>query len=229
MEEALLLIEEFQGWIYILFGIVGLLYLRGFLKWHAEVSRSVFSLERERASGQRSKAAAMLVLCIAGMVTTFLIAAFVSPAIPLSARPTPVPTISLFTPVESAPLGSEYLGGESETPLAIGTADKIGCENPNATMTSPVDGEQIRGVVEIFGTATIPNFAFYKIEYRNTSGDELWRAISAGTNTVQEDSLGVWDTTLVTPGNFELRLVVTDTEGNAPFPCVIQVRVAPPP
>jgi hypothetical protein len=229
MEEALLLIEEFQGWIYILLGIVGLVYLRVFLKWHAEVSRSVFGLEREQASGHRSRAAAMLVLAIVGIVVTFLIATFVGPSIPISSRPTPIPTISLFSAEEPLVTESENLEGDSATPIVVETVDNIGCQNPDATLSSPVDGEQIRGIVEVYGTADISNFAFYKIEYRSTSTDSVWRAISAGTETVREDLLGVWDTSLVLTGTYELRLVVTDTEGNAPFPCELGVRVAPSP
>ncbi len=42
-----------------------------------------------------------------------------------------------------------------------------------------------------------------------------------------DSDLGFWDTTLVNPGDYGFRLVVTDTAGNAPLPCVRRVRVLP--
>jgi hypothetical protein len=48
-----------------------------------------------------------------------------------------------------------------------------------------------------------------------------------GTAPIQQGDLGTWDTRLVVPGEYALRLVVTDTVGNAPQPCVILVRVLP--
>ena len=81
------------------------------------------------------------------------------------------------------------------------------------------------GVVEITGTANIENFAFYKIEYLSTEPGSIWRAISAGTEPVLDDVLGTWDTSLVPTGDYRFRLVVTDTAGNAPLPCAVQIRV----
>ncbi len=40
-----------------------------------------------------------------------------------------------------------------------------------------------------------------------------------------DDTLGAWDTRLIEPGAYLFRLVVTDTSGNAPYPCVIEVEV----
>jgi hypothetical protein len=86
--------------------------------------------------------------------------------------------------------------------------------------------------VSVQGTADIPNFAFYKYEYIELAAGlpapgAVWRAISAGTEPKTDEELGAWDTTLVIPGDYAFRLVVTDTAGNAPLPCVQRVRVLP--
>ena len=115
----------------------------------------------------------------------------------------------------------------TSTPLPAVVVDSAGCANLLATILTPATGESLTGVVEITGTADIANFAFYKYEYISLTAGAVWRAIQAGTQPRQDGVLGTWDTRLVIPGDYALRLVVTDTVGNAPQPCVILVRVLP--
>src|SRR4030042_1913347 len=72
------------------------------------------------------------------------------------------------------------------------------------------------GEAEIRGTANIPNFGFYRYEYRALASGSAWRAIGAGDTPVVDGLLGVWDTRLVLPGDYAFRLVVADAAGNAP-------------
>ncbi|MGA9531147.1 MAG: hypothetical protein WBR18_00350 [Anaerolineales bacterium] len=227
MAELIILIEAYQTWIYIGLGLIGLVYLRLTLKWWAERRDALFGLERERALSGLRRSAAMLTLVLAAAVGTFLAVTFVGPSLPLSTRPTPLPTVSLLATVQP----EETLGadGPSATALPVGTADAAGCANPEATLTSPTPGETISGVIEVQGTASIGNFAFYKFEFRLANSNDVWQAIAAGTTPVNDNLLGTWDTTLVPSGEYAFRLVVTDTAGNAPLPCVIQIRVAPAP
>jgi hypothetical protein len=220
MAEAVLLVEEFQSWIYLILIVVGLIYLRNTINWISERNRAIFGLERDQATRGLSSSIAMLVLVAVAAVATFLVATFAGPAVPVASRPTPVPTISLLSSdSEIAPSDTEA------TPMPLGTLDASLCLNEQATISSPTAGEDLSGVVEIVGTANILNFAFYKIEYRSTSSDAIWRAISAGTDSVIENELGTWDTSLVLSDFYHLRLVVTDTAGNAPQPCTIQIRL----
>jgi hypothetical protein len=228
MEEALLIIEQFQGWIYLVLIVAGLTYLRLTLLWHRTWRRAVFGLERDHAAGRLTRSLAMLSFVAVVALATFLVATFLVPAVPLAARPTPVPTISLL--LTMTPLGAlSGEGGAAEAPqAAVSTPDQVGCLNPAATITSPTAGTQLRGRVEIIGTADIPSFAFYKIEIRSADPDSTWRAITAGTETRVDDVLGVWDVSLVEAGEYFLQLVVTDTAGNAPLPCAIEIDVLPP-
>lgn len=217
MEEALLLIASLQGWIYVLLLLSGLVYLRLALKWHSEVRNSQFGLEREQAGSKRSRAAGMLILILAAAVATFVISTFLVPQIPASPQATAIPTISLLEP--------EAVQGSSTDPP--GTPSGAGCLNEGATISSPTSGEEIRGLVEVVGTADIPNFAFYKIEIRPSEPSSIWQVITAGTDTLTEEMLGMWDTSLVENGVYLLQLVVTDTVGNAPLPCTIEIVVLP--
>jgi hypothetical protein len=225
MEEALVFIERQQVWIFLLLGLFALIYLRQTLLAIQEVRASVFGLERERSMGKLHRAAAMLTLAGAGLLATLVITTFISPSVPLSARPTAIPTVSLLS--SPSPAAVQAPGGLPPTTMPEPGLDGSGCLNPQATLTSPVDGQSLTGMVEVRGTADIVNFAFYKYEYRSSSAGSVWRSISAGTKPVVDGLLGNWDTSLVLPDEYLFRLVVTDTAGNAPLPCVIKVYVAP--
>ena len=226
MAEALLLIETYQVWIYVILGGAGLVYLGLTLKWLAVYRNSLFGLEKERAMASLSRYGAMMALVLAALAGTFFTATFLGPAVPLGARPTAVPTVSLLATPEDGVIGA---GGTfvPATELALGTPEGVGCTNPLATLSSPAPDDTVTGTVDVKGTANIANFAFYKYEFRLANSADSWQAISAGTAPVVDDLLGRWDTSLVPSGDYDFRLVVTDTSGNAPLPCVIRVHVAP--
>jgi hypothetical protein len=173
----------------------------------------------------------MLGLIVAAALSTYAAAALGAPALPLETRRTEVPTVSLLSTVDEGAAVAEDL--ETATPMGEAGLEGTGCANVDATIRVPEQGGSISGVVEVRGAASIPGFAFYKLEYRGVGPGEPWRAVSAGTQPVcergcpVESLLGKWDTGLVTPGEYFLRLVVTDTVGNAPLPCVVRVRVLP--
>jgi hypothetical protein len=214
MQEAILLIASIQGWLYALLIMAGAIYLRSALNWHAAVRSSQFGLERERASTKRFRALAMLGLVSLAGIATFVLSTFLVPGLPALERPTQIPTISL-------------LEASSPVATAVQTPDGSGCLNVEATISSPAAGDEIRGLVEISGTANIPSFAFYKIEVKESGPTAVFQVITAGTEARVDDILGVWDTSLVENGVYLLQLVVTDTQGNAPHPCTIELVVLP--
>lgn len=229
MTEVLLVIEQNKIWIYAGILLAALIYVRAAARWYGRYRDAMFGLERDKAAGGLRRALAMLGLLGAAAISVFLIETLLVPAVPSGDRPTPMPTVSLLA--TSAVVDQTTPGlFSAATALPQGTLVGGGCENPGATLTAPEPGETIRGVVEIEGTADIENFAFYKYEIRSLTegaGGSTWRAVSAGTSVVNDGRLGTWDTTLVDQGWYALRLVVTDTAGNAPQPCQIQVLVAP--
>ncbi|HSR31147.1 MAG TPA: hypothetical protein VLY63_11335, partial [Anaerolineae bacterium] len=82
------------------------------------------------------------------------------------------------------------------------------------------------GTVEIRGTVDIPELGFYKYEV-SPAGSDTWATIAAGRAAVIDGSLGQWDTSALPPGDYQLRLVVSDTQGRALPACGIPVRVLP--
>jgi len=226
VEEALLFLREIRGWVYALLGLAGLVYLRQAWRAFRDYRHAFFGLERERAGARLSRAGAMLALVVAAAGATFVLAEFFSPAVPASERPTPVSTVFLLaTPATvTPPTEGEFV---TATPLPAAQIDSTGCLNPRATLTQPAPDAELRGEVVIRGTAAIDNFAFYRLEYTALLPGSTWRAILAGTDRVVDGELGTWDTRLVVPDMYAFRLVVTDTSGNAPAPCVIRVRILP--
>jgi hypothetical protein len=232
MEEIILSIEALQSWIYIILGLAGLIYAILLLRAFHDLRSSVFGLERERATRRITRSGAMLILILAGFSATFVVTSFASPAIPASARPTVLPTVSLLATSPPAP-GIVAAPFSTATPIQASAIDGAGCTNELATITSPETNSTVRGEIQFLGTANINNFAFYKLEYHDLGPESTWLAIWASNEPVcssgcqEEELLGTWDTTLVRPGQYAVQLVVTDTQGNAPLPCQILLQVVP--
>ena len=232
MEEVLLIIEANQRWIYVFLGLLGLVYFGSVIRAYDSFRSSIYGLERERAISGLRRSGGMLALTIIGIFGVFILTTFASPALPASLRPTPMPTVTLLaTPISGQ--GEEGTAFSTATPINPENIDGTGCANLYATMTSPEDGERVQGEVRFLGTANIPGFAFYKLEYHDLKPSSSWLAISASNQPVCEQGcdetelLGTWDTSLVRPGQYGVQLVVTDTLGNAPFPCQIRLQIVP--
>jgi hypothetical protein len=102
-----------------------------------------------------------------------------------------------------------------------------GCVPGQVIITSPADGETIRGEITIVGTADIPNFGFYTYEIARP-GETIWLPLQVVREPKRDQELGIWNTASLAPGPYSLRLVVTDNQGIAYPPCIIQVRVVAP-
>lgn len=81
-------------------------------------------------------------------------------------------------------------------------------------ITRPGQNETISGIVEIRGSATDDNLAYYQLEYSPRGG--RWTAIGQRRymRPVQDGLLGTWDTARVPPGSYQLRLNLADRMGN---------------
>ena len=97
-----------------------------------------------------------------------------------------------------------------------------------AVITSPQNNAIVRGSVPILGSATHPQFQFYKVEFARepVTGDN-WAIIGAiREQQIVDGQLEAWDTTQVPDGSYSLRLRVVRLDGNYSEYTLVQVVVA---
>lgn len=236
MAEAIRFLREFEIWIYVVAGVIAVWQITKFVRAWQELSISAFGLEREHAQYKLNSAAALLVLMLLTVVGEFMVVSFLAPIVP-GAIPIPTPTLDLLaTPSITLPPPTSTISGTVQadstalpdsTPQPAVVPEQSQCVTGQVMFSEPIDGQEIRDIVTLKGTANIPNFGFYKYEIAHP-GDSAWLTIGGGRSPVLEDKLGDWDTTTRVPGEYLLRLVITDNEGNYLPACVIRVRIAPP-
>jgi hypothetical protein len=211
--------------IYIVLAIGGLFAFRWLWLTWTEWRESLYSLEREFALRRIGQAIAFVTLIIVLCGAEFIFASFVIPSLPASAFLS-TPTLDLFS-TPTGTISPELATQLALTPRGAATAPNTsGCIPNRLIITSPKPGTEVKGAIDLTGTVNIPDFGFYKYEVAPLGAD-TWATISAGREIVINGSLGGWDTTALTPGDYQLRLVVTDNQGQALPPCIIPVRVIP--
>jgi hypothetical protein len=235
------LLSTYEVWIYVLLAAVGIVYLRKFVSAWIEWRGALFGLERNLAQRRLSEATSILSILLLLGLGEFVSITFVMPSLPvLHTLPTPtlnilakatatIPPAATLTPANN---GSMILSQD----VAV-TSSPQGCVKGSVEITSPKNGATIKGDVTLKGSAKITNFGFYKYEYKQPA-DTRWSTIQAGTEVrcpdiscglvstdTPNDTLGDWNTTNIAPGDYQLRLVVLDSQGVAAPACEIAVKV----
>jgi hypothetical protein len=88
---------------------------------------------------------------------------------------------------------------------------------PGAVITEPGVGQVATGPVAIFGTASVDNFQFYKLEYGAGENPAVWSYFGGGDSPVVNGRLGTLN--VLPPGTYSIRVVSVDQSGNFPPPC----------
>lgn len=224
MGEILQFFKENEVFIYLILGIFAIWPLRNFISAWGELRNAAFGLERQSAQSRLNWVATILIFLFILGVGEFVLVSFVVPTVP-DASPLVTPTLDLLA---SPTITLEAnLSASNLTPVPSIETQAGNCVPGKVDILSPENGETIKDIVEIIGSADIPNFGFYKFEMAAIS-DIAWLTIQAGETITQTGRLGYWDTTRLSPGEYGLRLVVIDNQGQSTEPCMIQVRVDPP-
>jgi hypothetical protein len=217
-------LANYEPLIYIALAIGGLFaFRRMWFSWR-EWRDSVYGLEREFALRRLGQATAAAFFVLALIFVEFFIATFIAPSLPATDI-LATPTLNLLlTPAET--LSPEQATQAALSPVTQSVPSGMsGCIPDQIMITAPEPGDPVSGTVEISGTASIPNFGFFKYEVA-PMGSQNWATISAGREPKVNEVLGPWNTTSLTNGDYFLRLVITDNVGISLEPCVIAVRVA---
>jgi hypothetical protein len=230
MQDLLSYLKQHEVWIYSLLLLLGLWAGRKFALGWDEMRRAAFGIERDLARSKLNQATVWLLLALTAAITLFSLTSIWVPSQP-SQLPLATSTIDLLvTPLATLPPGSEGAlvtpaPGETLTP---GGAAVTGCVPGQVEISFPANGDSLTGVIMLLGSANIPNFGFYKYEIARP-GETLWFSLNAAQSPVEDGELGEWVTTVLPPGEYRLRLVVGDNQGNMLPPCEVVVTVVGPP
>lgn len=223
MVDLLKFLATYEVLIYIVLAIGGMFSFRWLFRSWQEWRVAVYSLEREFSLRRLGRSTLISFLILLFFCFEFSLTSFVLPGLPADfflVTPT-LDFISTPTGTLSADMMTQFASQPgSFQPIAAG------CTPGQIELTFPAPGDEIKGVIELTGTVNIPNFGFYKYEVA-PNGSSTWATIAAGTGVVADASLGRWDTTALTPGDYQLRLVVIDNQGTSLPPCVVPVQVIP--
>lgn len=103
---------------------------------------------------------------------------------------------------------------ESSAEPVSGTI-KVDTVAPVAIISSPSENDTLSGTVTITGTATDDNFGWNSyLYYGQGTSPVIWEWIQNLWQEVTDDMLGEWDTTMLSNGDFVIRLELTDNAGN---------------
>jgi dipeptidyl aminopeptidase/acylaminoacyl peptidase len=98
------------------------------------------------------------------------------------------------------------------------------CADARACVTSPRVGDAVTGVMPLKGSTNLPDFQYFKVEYRPV-GEANWRWLMEGRTPVANGKIMDWHTYTVPKGRYEIRLTVVKRDGNYPEPCITRVRI----
>lgn len=217
--DILRVIVNAEPYIYIILGGFALYGFLRLFKAIGQLQGSMFGLEKEIARGKVREAASILLFLAFIASLEFVLVTFVQPIKPMKVV-LPTQTLDLLaTPTITLEGAASGLPTAATEP-----AGQTGCVAGQIEFTNPLPGAEVRNEVELRGTVLVPGFGFYKYEYA-PAGSSNWITIAAGNQQVQDGLLGIWNTNQLTPGDYQIRLVVTDNQGTPLLPCVLSLRV----
>jgi hypothetical protein len=231
MDSVIRFLAEFEAPIYIILGIVAVIFLRRILLAYEEKNKAVFGLEREAA--RRNIAAAATVLILVGMLTAgeFVVATFLVGELD-QAPSYATPTIDkLMTPTATLdPSLIEVPEDATPTPTRYPQAEVEGldtnCVAGVLEINKPQHNDHAKGVVKFEGTVNTASLGSYQFDF-STMGEPNWQTISAGSGVKIEENIGNWYTSELLPGPYLVRLMALDNQGMESDVCIIIIHVDP--
>ena len=225
MDALFRFLVQYEPLVYLILTIGAVFAARSLWKAWVEWHSAVFGLEKELSFQKVRVSGALFILLIMIGLSQFCLVSFIVPFLPATTfRSTPTADL-LQTPGATPAQPAADLTAQIGTPAT--PAGTSGCIPGQIMLSSPKPGGDVQGKIILKGTVNVPNFGFFKYEYA-PQGSETWATIAASDQTVTDGDLGVWDTSQLVPGDYQIRLLVTDN-ANKPMPaCILPVRVIAP-
>lgn len=87
-------------------------------------------------------------------------------------------------------------------------------DTPPVAITSPALGDALRGEVTVTGTTDVLGFTGSQLDFSYASNPtDTWFTLQASAQPVVDSPLAIWDTTLISDGDYVLRLRVFVEDG----------------
>ncbi len=233
------LIDSFAIWIYIACALTILVYLRVIYLAKKERGASLFTIEKEVATGKAYRATftilgLLVIISLVAFVDVFLaptlstVASGSTPEGPVD-LPTPTNTTVPPTPTPTATRGPLVRPTPPWTPTPEETPtpqiEPASCPDPGSRITYPGKNQTVHGAVQIRGSATTESFSFYKVEFGFGQNPSEYHVIEdMRYSPVENGLLVVWNTGDLS-GVITLRLTVVKEDGNYLTPCDVPVIV----
>ncbi len=227
--------------IYGAVAIIGLYFLYRAIKLRRERRSAIFPLEQEVAMSRLYRLFGVAIVLLLIMGFTWAASNLLLPELEtmtpegtatpdvlvLLDTPTPTPPPPTATPTVTPTLKPRPTRKPPPRPEVTPTPNVAppACPTAGVVITSPGSGQALTGPVSITGTANIPDFQFYKLEWSSAGAPDDWHWFAGAETPVNNGVLGVFDPALVPPGAYNIRLVVVDQTGNYPQPCAVQVTI----
>jgi hypothetical protein len=95
-----------------------------------------------------------------------------------------------------------------------------------ASILAPLPGQALQGIVQIIGNTSLEGLISAELSFAYTNDlKQTWFLISLSDQPVKNGILAQWDTTTLTDGIYDLRLVVTLKDGDQKVSILRGVRV----
>lgn len=231
MESVIRFLAEFETPIYIILGVVAVIFFRRFFLAYEEKQKAVYGLERE--AGQRNMVKAATVLFLVGLLTAgeFVVATILVGELEQAPTYATATIDKLSTPTYTLdPASIEVPEDATPTPTPYPQAEVEGldtnCVAGVLEITDPKHNDHAKGVVRFEGTVNTPSLGSYQFDY-STMGEPNWQTISAGSGVKIEESIGNWYTNELLPGPYLVRLTALDNQGLESDVCIIVIHIDP--
>jgi len=200
-------------------------------------SETIFSLERELASGRERRARSVFLVIVGFLALLTVLKYVVVPSQPVPPTPEPTRTRLIIEPPTSVPITPTPTRTRAPTrPRPTAAAPTLTpmpttvlvppCSSSGICISSPAPDTVVAGQVVIQGTASIEAFQFYKVEYGIGESPQDWHSIGEIQRTaVVNGTLALWNTAGFPNGPVRVRLTVVDITGNFPPPYEVRVTI----
>jgi peptide/nickel transport system substrate-binding protein len=148
---------------------------------------------------------------------------------PASGEPTAAPPPTALAPIK---LPTPTSAPPQQTVIVVVAPPTLSAPTPStqcagfaALITAPVMDSKVAGIIEIRGSVSSANLAYWKLEYRADATAE-YTQLFRGETPVTDGVLSLWATKTVANGSYWLQLTAVDSVGNFGTPCQVRVNVS---